>query len=86
KTSYTHIAYANSADGTDGFTTVYPNLNLLDGTRDFSGDWSNIWWQFDGTYKGLKVKKVTGSWNGLHKNFTAPKDGIYTFSAYVKNS
>ena len=26
------IAYANSADGTDGFTTVYPNLNLLEGT------------------------------------------------------
>ncbi|MCT0475954.1 DUF2479 domain-containing protein [Lactococcus cremoris] len=26
------IAYANSADGTDGFTTVYPNLNLLTGT------------------------------------------------------
>ena len=23
------IAYSNSADGTDGFTTVYPNLNLL---------------------------------------------------------
>lgn len=29
KTSYTHVAWANSADGTDGFTTVYPNLNLL---------------------------------------------------------
>ncbi len=28
----THTAYANSADGTDGFTTVYPNLNLLTGT------------------------------------------------------
>lgn len=27
------IAYANSADGTNGFTTVYPNLNLLDNTR-----------------------------------------------------
>ncbi|MCT0501741.1 hypothetical protein [Lactococcus cremoris] len=27
------IAYANSADGTDGFTTVYPNLNLLKGTK-----------------------------------------------------
>lgn len=26
------IAYANSADGTDGFTTVYPNLNLLNNT------------------------------------------------------
>ncbi|MDT2967989.1 hypothetical protein [Lactococcus lactis] len=25
-------AWSNSADGTDGFTTVYPNLNLLDGT------------------------------------------------------
>lgn len=24
-----YTAYANSADGTDGFTTVYPNLNLL---------------------------------------------------------
>lgn len=31
----THVAYANSADGTDGFTTVYPNLNLLDGTKRF---------------------------------------------------
>ena len=28
----THVAYAYSADGTDGFTTVYPILNLLDGT------------------------------------------------------
>ena len=27
------IAYAKSADGTDGFTTVYPNLNLLKGTK-----------------------------------------------------
>lgn len=27
-----HVAFAYSKDGTDGFTTVYPNLNLLDGT------------------------------------------------------
>ncbi|AIX12653.1 tail protein [Lactococcus phage WRP3] len=27
--SYTHTAYSWSSDGTDGFTTVYPNLNLL---------------------------------------------------------
>ena len=26
------IAYSNSADGADGFTTVYPNLNLLNNT------------------------------------------------------
>ena len=30
--NYLHTAYANSADGTYGFTTVYPNLNLFNGT------------------------------------------------------
>ena len=64
-----------------------PNLNLLDGTRDFSGDWQRPWgWVNDGTYKGLTVKKKTTQWGGIHKTFTAPKDGTYTFSAYVKNS
>ncbi|WP_260678043.1 hypothetical protein [Lactococcus lactis] len=81
------IAYANSADGTDGFTTVYPNLNLLDGTKDFSGDWINaVNQQTDGTYKGLTVKKQIGQWVGIYKTFTAPKSGVYTFSAYVKSS
>ena len=32
----THYAYAYSADGTDGFTTVYPNLNLLKNTKSQS--------------------------------------------------
>lgn len=81
------IAYANSADGADGFTTVYPNLNLLDGTKDFSGAWTNsVGWTTDGTYKGLTVKKKTIQWNGIGKTFTAPKDGVYTFSAYFKSS
>lgn len=85
--NYLHTAYANSADGTDGFTTVYPNLNLLDGTRDFSGTWDRTeGWVTDGTYKGLTVKKRTGQWWGINKTFTAPKDGDYTFSAYVKSS
>ena len=64
-----------------------PNLNLIDGTRDFSGLWN--WpdnWTNDGTYKGLTVKKTTKKWGGIHKTFTAPKDGTYTFSAYVKSS
>ena len=30
-----HVAFAYSADGKDRFTTVYPNLNLLYGTKDF---------------------------------------------------
>ena len=85
--NYLHTAYANSADGTDGFTTVYPNLNLLDGTKDFSGNWTNASsWATDGTYKGLTVKKTIGQWSGIHKTFTAPKDGIYTVSAYIKSS
>ncbi len=33
----THYAYAYSADGTDRFTTVYPNLNLLTNSRLQSG-------------------------------------------------
>ncbi|MEY2386298.1 hypothetical protein KGN15_003870 [Lactococcus lactis] len=32
----THTAYAYSADGKDRFTNVYPNLNLLTGTKNFS--------------------------------------------------
>ena len=81
-------AYSNSADGTDDFTTVYPNLNLLDGTRDFSGHWERTWgWENDGYYKDLTVKKQTHPLaGGICKRFTAPKDGVYTFSAYVKGS
>ena len=64
-----------------------PNLNLLDGTKDFSGTWTNSSsWVTDGTYKGLTVKKQTAQWNGIYKTFTAPKGGVYTFSAYVKGS
>ena len=38
------IAYANSADGTDGFTTVYPNLNLLKNTRTLTATSTASWW------------------------------------------
>lgn len=63
------------------------NFNLLEGTKDFSGNWTNASsWVTDGTYKGLTVKKRTNQWGGIYKTFTAPKDGVYTFSAYVKSS
>lgn len=69
------------------FTREFPRLNLLDGTKDFSEDW---WfyedWKNDGKYTGLTVKKKEGSWGGIAKLFVAPKDGVYTFSAYVKSS
>lgn len=64
-----------------------PSFNLLEGTKDFSGYWDHWWdWWDDGTYKGLTVKTTTGNWNGICKVFTAPKDGVYTFSAYIKAS
>ncbi len=85
KQDVTHTAYSWREDGTDRFTTTKPNLNLLDGTKDFSGDW---WfyedWHNDGTYKGVTVKKKIGQWGGIAKLFIAPKSGVYTFSAYVK--
>ena len=87
KTPYFHTAWSYSADGTDRFSTIYPKFNLLDGTKDFSGPWSNAKsWQNDGTYKGLVVKRRTQQWAETAKSFTAPKDGVYTFSAYVKSS
>lgn len=84
---YIHTACAYNSDGTDGFTTVYPNLNLLDGTKDFSGNWS--WFEAstnDGTYKGLTVKKRTGQWGGIYKTFTVSKNSDYTFSGFVKGA
>lgn len=63
------------------------NFNLLEGTKDFSGAWEYSWnWTDDGTFKGLAVKKTTGQWLGIRKAFIAPKDGVYTFSAYIKGS
>ena len=60
---------------------------MLDGTKDFAGDWTSVSpWENDGTYEGLAVKKTGKQWNGIYKTFTVPKDGTYTFSAYVKSS
>ena len=63
------------------------NFNLLEGTKDFSGFLIPFGsWENDGTYKGLTVKKRTAQWGGIYKVFTAPKNGTYTFSAYIKSS
>ncbi|NCB96606.1 MAG: hypothetical protein EOM35_09200, partial [Negativicutes bacterium] len=53
----THTAYAYSADGTDRFTTVYPNLNLFTGTSDkpFTKTGTNWNLAVIGVYKTPKV-------------------------------
>lgn len=69
------------------FTREFPRLNLIEGSKDFSGGWwAYEGWQNAGTYKGLIVKKKVGSSGDITKQFIAPKDGVYTFSAYVKSS
>ncbi|MCT0052352.1 hypothetical protein [Lactococcus lactis] len=80
------IAHANSADGTDRFTTVYPNLNLLDGTKDFSGTWGNVEpWYKKGFYRNLSVMSYnTGGNAGIYKSFLIPSDGIYSLSLLCK--
>ncbi|WP_231947334.1 hypothetical protein [Lactococcus lactis] len=64
------IAYANSADGTDGFTTAYPNLNLLKSTKSqaytstgtASNSSSNIY-QLDGVLANILNKQLTITYN-----------------------
>ena len=55
--SITHTAWSYSADGSDRFTTVYPNLNLFTGTSDKpSTKTGNNWNVADiGVYKAPKV-------------------------------
>ena len=60
---------------------------MIDGTKDFSGNWSwNEVSTNDGTYKGLTVKKRTGQWGGIYKTFTVSKNSDYTFSGFVKGA
>lgn len=84
---YSHTAWAYSSDGTDRFTTAYPNLNLLTGTKDFSGAWeyqSSV--VDDGFYNNLIVKSQSNSGTGILKRYIATEDGDYTFSAWVSAS
>ena len=57
KPDVTHTAYSWSSDGTDRFTTVYPNLNLFTGTSDKPSTKTGNNWNIAiiGTYKTPKV-------------------------------
>lgn len=70
----------------DQYDDSYPNLNLLDGTKIFSGYWGNTaGWYDDGTYQGLSVKSSNNQWNGIYKSYTIPTPGDYTLSEFVKS-
>lgn len=87
KTSYTHIAYANSADGKDGFY-VGGGRNLLTGTQDWQGKWGNLplWLVNEEKYEGLAVRKRLIAWYSLGQYYDANPNTTYTFSFYAKAS
>lgn len=66
------IAHANSADGTDGFTTVYPNLNLAPHTELLMDTNNNFIWGNKAsatntiTYEKVSVPNQPRLVNGIH--------------------
>ena len=90
------IAYANSADGAYGFTTVYPNLNLLTNSRLQSGNIApfapinNAVLTINPDVKGLNVSCSGGAISyteGVTQGTIPVSAGNqYTISAKVVNS
>ena len=89
-------AYANSADGTDGFTTVYPKLNLLLDSQNQvkSGAWytaNTTWTKEWGTYLGSKIYRTPHEWDNVRYSYKDLLDrGIinttddFTYSIYFR--
>ena len=90
------IAYSNSADGTDGFTTVYPNLNLLLDSQNQvkSGAWytaNGAWTKEWGTYLGSKIYRTPHKWDNVRYSYKDLLDrGVinttddFTYSIYFR--
>ncbi|WP_332381174.1 BppU family phage baseplate upper protein [Lactococcus cremoris] len=83
------IAYSNSADGTDDFTTVYPNFNLLTGTAKceftfFSNAGMQTVQKYDDETNYIQHTSNTPVDRlGLWLLFTPEAGQVYTFSADV---
>lgn len=63
-------------------------VNLLQGTRDFSGsNWLNlgtIWKKTDETYNGLSVVETTSDWSGIAQYYQVKQGETYTFSLFAR--
>ncbi|MDM7654013.1 hypothetical protein QUD64_07425 [Lactococcus cremoris] len=70
KTPYFHTAWSYSADGKDRFTTVYPNLNLFEGSEKYTKD-----------NPRTLSSNATDGWTGVDDVFVKNlKAGTYTMS------
>ena len=87
KTPYFHTAWADSADGTDGFY-VGGGTNLYTDTKNFDNLalwWdSRFWTKTTDTYNGLAVIQTTERWNGLSQYVQVKKGDVLTYSVYAK--
>ena len=68
-------AYSNSADGTDDFTTVYPNLNLLKNTRTLTATSTSLAWNI--LFSSSQIYDPT------IKSKTGVSAMTFSFSVYV---
>lgn len=63
-------------------------VNLLQGTRDFSGsNWLNlgtIWTKTDETYNGLSVVETTDDWSGIAQYYQVKQGETYIFSLFAR--
>lgn len=66
----------------------YNNINLVAGTKNWSGNWHNLdqWDTVEETYQGLTVKKNKNRWLGLYKEVYVEAGEQYTFSIYAKGA
>lgn len=82
------LGIAKSVDSkVNDITSNGGGRNLLQGTRDFSGDWLNLstnWEKTGDTYNGLSVIETTGDWNGVGQYCQAKKGETYTFSLFAR--
>ena len=74
-----HIAFAYSANGKDRFTTVYPNLNLLDGTATFDMN-PNV--SNNSTVTTTKLSGITNAVMDVKTSGNVSSAGFYTKKEY----
>lgn len=95
KTSYTHVAWSYSVDGTDGFTTIYPNLNLEQHTGMLVDKSNKLLWGSKGSatatmsYEAVTIPGNSKIVNGVHVTQTTSgqagwRSPSYSVSPYTE--
>lgn len=85
-----HIYNANNTGPVNQNTNIKipgGGVNLLLGTRDFSGDWYNIyngWTKTGDTYNGLSIAETNDDWLSPSQFYPVKQGETYTFSLFAR--